>query len=476
MTFETVVGLEVHLELATKSKIFCACAAEFGGAPNTQCCPVCTGMPGTLPVLNEKVVEFALRAGLALGCDITRHMKFDRKNYFYPDLPKSYQISQLYLPICRNGRLDIRTPAGKKRIRLHEIHMEEDAGKLIHDPLAGFTRADYNRCGVPLIEIVTEPDFRSAEEVVAFLEKLKSTLEYLEVSDCKMQEGSMRTDVNLSVRPAGEAAFGARTEMKNMSSFKAVSRAVEYEAKRQIEALAAGGGVAQETRRWDESRNRSFAMRAKENTQDYRYLPDPDLPPIDIDDDWYERVKASLPELADVKSARYRKAFGLPAYDADMLSAQKAMAEFFEEAVRLGAPPKATANWIMGDVFRLLKEKGLAAREMALAPDKLARIIALCGGGALNRHKAREVLAAVFDSNADVDAYVSAHGLLQISGEGPIRDAVAKVLAQNEKSVAEYRDGKAKVFGFLMGQVMRDMAGKADPNVIRKILEGALQP
>ena len=302
MAWETVMGLEVHVELATKSKIFCSCTTEFGGEPNTHCCPICTGMPGTLPVVNKQVVNFAMKAGIALNCDITRYNKFDRKNYFYPDLPKAYQISQLYLPICQNGRVPIEIESGvKKDIRIHEIHMEEDAGKLIHDEFNDETKCDYNRCGVPLIEIVSEPDFRSADEVIAYLSKLKSTLEYLGVSDCKMQEGSMRADVNLSVRKVGEEEFGTRTEMKNLNSFKAISKAIAFEAKRQIDLLERGGKVVQETRRWDDNKDKSYAMRSKENAQDYRYFPEPDIPPIDIDDEWFNSIESSLPELAPEK-------------------------------------------------------------------------------------------------------------------------------------------------------------------------------
>jgi len=474
MAWEMVIGLEVHVELSTKSKIFCGCTTEFGGAPNTHCCPVCTGMPGSLPVLNEKVVEYAMKAGIALNCDITRRTKFDRKNYFYPDLPKAYQTSQLYLPICRNGKMEIETVSGKKDIRIHEIHMEEDAGKLIHDPWADATKTDYNRCGVPLIEIVSEPDFRSGEEVIAYLEKLKSTLEYLEVSDCKMQEGSMRADINLSVRPVGADSFGTRTEMKNMNSFKAISRAIEYERKRQIEVLEDGGKIIQETRRWDENRDKSLAMRSKENAQDYRYFPEPDLPPVCISDDWFELVKSSIPELAEEKGARYAEEYGLPPYDAAMITSAKALADFFEETVALGAKPKEVSNWIMGDLLRVLKDKSMEPAEMTMTPEKLSRIIELIGTGALNRGKGREVFEAVFDTAADVDEYVAAHNLLQINDESAIEKAVSQVLAANGKSIEEYKSGKTKVFGFLMGQVMAAMKGKGDPKVIKRILQEKL--
>ena len=346
MTWETIIGLETHVELATQTKIFCSCTTAFGGAPNTHCCPVCTGMPGTLPVLNEKVLEFAVKAGLALNCQISRKSRFDRKNYFYPDLPKAYQISQLYLPICHDGAVDI---GGGKTIRIHELHMEEDAGKLVHDPWTDQTCCDYNRCGVPLIEIVTEPDFRSAEEVIAYLEKLKETLQYLGVSDCKMQEGSLRCDVNLSVRPAGSEEFGTRTEMKNLSSFKAIARAIVYEAKRQIELLEEGKRVVQETRRWDENKDATYAMRSKENAQDYRYFPEPDLPPLELSEEYIDALRAAQPELAQAKRERYQREWGLPVYDTEMITSQKALADFFEETVALGAPAKQAANWIMGE-------------------------------------------------------------------------------------------------------------------------------
>ena len=405
MTWETVIGLETHVELATKTKIFCSCTTAFGGDPNTHCCPVCTGMPGALPVVNEKVLEFAVKAGLALNGTITRYCKFDRKNYFYPDLPKAYQVSQLYLPIVRNGKVPIQTASGvEKTIRIHELHMEEDAGKLVHDPWIDQTRADYNRCGVPLIEIVTEPDFRSGEEVIAYLEKLRSTLQYLGVSDCKMQEGSLRCDVNLSVRPAGSEELGTRTEMKNLNSFKAIARAIEYEARRQVELIEEGKRVVQETRRWDENKDATFAMRSKENAQDYRYFPEPDIPPMELSEEYLEHVRSEIPEMAEAKIARYQRDWGLPAYDAQMITGQKALADFFEEAVALGAAPKQAANWIMGEVLRQLSARGLEAKDMTFAPGTLARLIELVRTGKLNRNTAVKVFDAVFDADGDVDA------------------------------------------------------------------------
>ncbi len=476
MTWETVIGLETHVELSTKTKIFCSCTTEFGGAPNTHCCPVCMGMPGTLPVVNEKVLEYAVKVGLALDGEITRSCRFDRKNYFYPDLPKAYQISQLYLPIVRNGRLTIRTESGgEKTIRIHELHMEEDAGKLVHDPWIDQTRCDYNRCGVPLIEIVTEPDFRSGEEVIAYLEKLRSTLQYLGVSDCKMQEGSLRCDVNLSVRPAGSAELGTRTEMKNLNSFKAIARSIEYEARRQIELIEEGRRVVQETRRWDENKDATFAMRSKENAQDYRYFPEPDIPPLEIGEDYLERLRKEQPELAEARMARYQADWGLPVYDTQMLTSQKALAEFFEATVALGTPPKQAANWIMGEVLRRLSADGLEAKDMALTPRTLARLIELVQEGKLNRNTAVRVFDAVFADDGDVDAYVKEHGLEQVSDAGLVGSVVDKVLAANPKSIQDFKAGKEKAFGFLVGQVMRELKGQASPQVVHQALRERLE-
>ena len=360
--YEMVIGLEVHVELATKTKIFCGCTTQFGGAPNTHTCPICTGMPGTLPVANRKVGEGSGAAGLATNCEITRYNKFDRKNYFYPDLPKAYQISQLYLPICRNGHVDIVTAAGEKSVGIHEIHMEEDAGKLMHDPWLDQTMVDYNRCGVPLLEIVSEPDMRSAEEVIAYLTKLRQTLQYLGVSDCKMQEGSMRADVNLSVRPVGQKEFGTRTEMKNINSFKAIARAIAGEYRRQVELIEDGGKVQQQTRRWDDNKGASFAMRSKENAQDYRYFPEPDLPPISLSQALIDAVRARQPELAEAKAARYQSEFGLPKYDAGILTEEKPIADLFEQAVSACGKPKEVSNWIMGEVMGQLSARGLEAQ------------------------------------------------------------------------------------------------------------------
>ena len=473
MAWEIVMGLEVHVELSTKTKIFCSCTTEFGGEPNTHCCPVCTGMPGTLPVLNRKVAEYAMKAGIALGCDITRYNKFDRKNYFYPDLPKAYQISQLYLPICQNGDVPIDVNGEEKHIRIHEIHMEEDAGKLVHDPMIDMTKCDYNRCGVPLIEIVSEPDFRSADEVLAYLDKLKSTLEYLDVSDCKLQEGSMRADVNLSVHRVGEP-FGTRTEMKNLNSFKAIARAINYESKRQIELIEAGKKVTQETRRWDDNKERSYAMRSKENAQDYRYFPEPDIPPVEIDDEWYNAAKNSMPEMAKEKKARYIAEFGLPEYDAAMITNQKALADFFEATNGICHKPKDVSNWIMGDLMRLMKDEAVEARDVRIKPEELAKLIELVDKGTLNRKKAREVFAVVFKEEIDIDKYIKDHNLEQVSDDSVVIDAVKKVFAANPQSLEDYKAGKVKAAGYLVGQTMRELRGKADPSVVNRVINEEL--
>lgn len=473
-TYETVIGLEVHVELATKTKIFCGCTTQFGGEPNTHCCPVCTGMPGTLPVLNKKVVEFAIAAGLATGCKINQNCKFDRKNYFYPDLPKAYQVSQLYLPICHDGGIEIETSAGRKVIGIHEIHMEEDAGKLIHDPWEDCTLVDYNRCGVPLIEIVSEPDMRSAEEVLAYLEKLKLILQYLGVSDCKMQEGSLRADINLSVREMGAKEFGTRTEMKNMNSFKAIARAIEGERKRQIEVLEYGKVVIQETRRWDDNKDNSFAMRSKEDAQDYRYFPEPDLVPIIISDEWMEEIKSLQPELRDEKMLRYEKEYDIPVYDAGIITGSKHLADLFEETVALCGKPKEVSNWLMVETMRLLKEEEKEAEDIAFRAEHLAGVIKLIGDNKINRTVAKEVFEKVFKENIDPVQYVEEKGLLMVSDEGVLKSTIERIVGENPASVNDYRSGKEKALGFLVGQTMKEMKGKADPGMINKILKELL--
>ncbi len=472
--YETVIGLEVHVELATKTKIFCGCSTAFGGAPNTHTCPVCTGMPGSLPVLNKQVVEYAMAVGLATNCAITQNCKFDRKNYFYPDNPQNYQISQLYYPICRNGHVDIEVDGVKKSIGIHEIHMEEDAGKLIHDEWEDCSLVDFNRSGVPLIEIVSEPDMRSAEEVIAYLEKLRMTIQYLGASDCKMQEGSMRADVNISVREVGAAEFGTRTEMKNLNSFKSIARAIEGERNRQIELIEDGKKVVQETRRWDDAKESSYAMRSKEDAQDYRYFPEPDLVPIVISDEWIARVKSQQPEFREEKKARYQEEVGLPEYDADIITGTKHLADIFEEATKICGKPKKVSNWIMGETMRLLKEKEMDPEDITFAPENLAKIVNLADAGTINNTAAKEVFEAVFNDNVDPDVYVEEHKMKQVNDEGALREAIEKVIAENPQSVDDYHNGKEKAIGFLVGQTMKAMKGKANPAMVNQILKELL--
>ena len=473
--YETVIGLEVHVELATKTKIFCGCSTEFGAKPNTHTCPVCTGMPGSLPVLNKKVVEYAMSVGLAANCGINQFCKFDRKNYFYPDNPQNYQISQLYLPICHDGYIPIDTPAGEKKIRIHEIHMEEDAGKLIHDEWEDCSLVDYNRSGVPLIEIVSEPDMRSADEVIAYLERLRLLVQYLGASDCKLQEGSMRADVNLSVREVGSETFGTRTEMKNLNSFKAIARAIDGERARQIELLEEGRKVIQETRRWDDNKESSHAMRSKEDAKDYRYFPDPDLPPIDISDAWIASIRAAQPELKKAKSRRYQTEYGLNAYDADILTGDKALAELFENTIKAGAAPKKAANWLTGETLRLLKEKESEASKITFTAEHLASLIALLEKSVINNQTAKDVFAVMFESDVDPAAYVEEHGLKMESDSGLLEETVKKILDANPKAVGELKEGKDKVIGFLMGQVMKEMKGKANPSQVSGMIHKLVQ-
>lgn len=472
--YETVIGLEVHVELATKTKIFCGCSTEFGGAPNVHTCPVCTGMPGSLPVLNLEVVNKAIAVGLATNCTITQNCKFDRKNYFYPDNPQNYQISQLYYPICRDGKVEIEVDGQKKFIGIHEIHMEEDAGKLIHDPNTGNSMVDYNRSGVPLIEIVSEPDMRSAEEVLAYLDKLRLIIQYLGASDCKMNEGSMRADVNLSVREVGASEYGTRTEMKNLNSFKAIARAIANERERQIELIERGEQVVQETRRWDDTKEYSYAMRSKEDAQDYRYFPDPDLVPILIDDAWLLRIKEAQPELRDEKRIRYKEEYDIPEYDIDIITGTKHMADIFEETISLGANPKKVSNWLMVETMRLLKEKEMDAEDISFTADNLAKLIKLVDSKAINGSVAKEVFEHIFAENIDPEQYVEAHGLKTVNDEGALRVTIQEIVANNPQSVADFKSGKEKAIGFLVGQTMKAMKGKADPGMVNQILREEL--
>lgn len=475
MEWEIVMGLEVHTELATKTKIFCGCSTEFGGEPNTHVCEICSGMPGTLPLLNKRVVEFAIRTGVATNCTITQNNKFDRKNYFYPDLPKAYQISQLYLPICRNGYIEVNTKDGeKKKIGIHEIHMEEDAGKLIHDEFEDCTLVDYNRCGVPLLEIVSEPDFRSAEEVIDYLSKLRAILQYTGVSDCKMQEGSLRADVNLSVRPKGQAEFGTRTEMKNLNSFHAIERAIAYESQRQIELIEDGEKVVQETRRWDDNKGYSYAMRSKEDAQDYKYFPEPDLPPIEISDEQIEEIKSTMPELPEEKRERYLNELGLPEYDTGIITGDIALVKFFESTLEKCDSPKDVANWIMGEVMKLLNDSATLTENNPLKPEALAAVINMVKSNKINRGTGKKVLEKVFTDGVDPEKYVEENNLAQVTDLSALRPIIEQVIAENEKSVSEYKAGKTQAMGYIMGQAMRALKGKAPAQEVQKILKEIL--
>ena len=473
--YETVIGLEVHVELATRTKIFCGCSTAFGGAPNTHTCPVCTGMPGSLPVLNKRVVELALAVGLATNCQINQYCKFDRKNYFYPDNPQNYQISQLYLPICHDGGVEIETPeGGKKTVGIHEIHMEEDAGKLIHDDWEDCSLVDFNRSGVPLIEIVSEPDMRSAEEVIAYLDKLRLIIQYLGASDCKLQEGSMRADVNLSVREVGTKEFGTRTEMKNLNSFKAIARAIEGEKARQIDLIEAGKPVIQETRRWDDTKEYSYAMRSKEDAQDYRYFPDPDLVPVIISDEMIEDIKSHQPEFRDEKMARYIEEFSLPAYDADILTGTKKLADIFEATTAICHNPKKVSNWLMVETMRLLKENVMDPEDIKFSAENLAKLIKLVDARTINGNVAKEVFEHVFAEDIDPEVYVKEHGLATVNDEGALKAACEAAIAGNSKAVEDYKGGKEKALGALVGQVMKAMKGKADPGSVNQMLRELL--
>lgn len=475
MEYESVIGLEIHSELSTKTKIFCSCTNEFGGDVNTHCCPICTGMPGTLPSMNKKVVEYAVKAGLAMNCEISLFSKQDRKNYFYPDLPKAYQISQYDLPLCKNGYLDIEVNGETKRIGITRIHIEEDAGKLLHNAWGTGSLVDMNRCGVPLIEIVTEPDMRSSEEAKALLEKIRTILRYIEVSDCKMQEGSLRCDVNVSIMPKGSKEFGQRTEMKNISSFSGTGRAIEYEIKRQIEVTEAGGKVNQETRRWDDDKGESIVMRTKENAQDYRYFPEPDLVPIVLTNEYIEEIKNNLPELPDKKKARYLAEYGLSDYDATLLVNTKELAKFFEATVELGATPKAVSNWILGDISKVMNEKDITVDEVGITPKELSDLINEIEKGNISNTAGKTVFEELLNSDKNVAEIIAEKGLVQVNDESEIADMVNRVLALNEKSIADYKKGKTNALGFLVGQVMKESKGKANPQIINKLVREKLE-
>ena len=468
--YEVVIGLEVHAELSTKTKIFCSCPTTFGAEPNTHICPICTAMPGTLPVLNEKVVEYAVKAGLATNCEISKDSKNDRKNYFYPDLPKAYQISQFDKPLCEHGYIEIEDDDGnKKKVRLLRIHIEEDAGKLNHNEFGVGSLVDLNRAGVPLIEMVSEPDIRSSREAEQYLRKIKSILEYIEVSDCKMQEGSLRADVNVSVRKKGEEKFGTRTEMKNMNSFRAIVRAIEYEKDRQIEVLEEGGKIEQETLRWDDINGRTYPMRDKEDAQDYRYFPDPDLVAIRLSDEYAENIRKSLPELPESRRDRYIKEYNLSEKDAKLLTSSKYLSNLFEGALEICGNAKAVANWILSDISRILNEKELEPENIPFTAEQLAKMIQLIDKGTISSAIAKKVLTELFENPKDPEEIIKEKGWIQISDEGAIKEVVMKVLENNPQSVADFKGGKDKALGFLVGQAMKETKGKANPQMLNKM-------
>lgn len=473
--YETVVGLEVHVELHTASKIFCGCSTSFGAPPNTHTCPVCLGHPGVLPVLNRQAVEYAMKAAMAINCEIAEWCKFDRKNYFYPDSPKAYQISQYDQPIGQNGWIDIEVNGTKKRIGITRLHLEEDAGKLTHIDGGFGSLADFNRVGTPLVEIVSEPDIRSPEEAKAYLEKLKAIMQYCDVSDVKMEEGSLRCDANISIRPRGQEAFGTRTELKNMNSFRGVQRGLEYEEMRQAEVLDNGGRVVQETRRWDEGQGKTISMRSKEEAHDYRYFPDPDLVRFRIDDEWKSRVAASIPELPDARQTRYVAEYGLSSYDAGVLTASKKLADFFEDSLRFTSDAKASANWIMGDLLGYLNANNLEIQDVQITGQGLGEMIQLIEKGTISSKIAKTVFKGMIETGRSPQQIVEAEGLVQISDEGAILTIVDAVIAANPQSVEDFRGGKDKAIGFLVGQIMKETKGKANPGLVNKLLMDRLK-
>ena len=479
MDYEIVIGLEVHTELKTHSKIFCGCSTKFGSPQNTNVCPVCLGLPGVLPVINEKVVDFAVRVGLALNCEIASFSKFDRKNYYYPDLPKNWQTSQYDLPIAINGYLDIEVNGVTKRIGVTRVHMEEDAGKLIHSGAtitsSDSALVDYNRTGVPLLEIVSEPDMSSAEEARAYLEKVKAILEYLDVSDCKMEEGSLRCDANISLRPQGTTPLGTKAEMKNLNSFRSVHRGIEYEAARQEEILEDGGRIIQETRTWDENKGISLSMRNKEQADDYRYLPEPDLVPIMVDPAKVEEIRAGLPELPDARKKRLMEAYGLSEYDAAVITASKAMADYLDESVQCNADAKIVANWLMGEVSKHLNNEGISILACPVAPRQLAELIALIEKGTISNKIAKSVFEDMWISRKDAEVIVKEKGLVQISDSSEIVAIVDAVIAAIPQSVADFNAGKDKAIGFLVGQIMKQTKGRANPDMVNSLLRERLQ-
>lgn len=479
MKYEAVIGLEVHTELQTKTKIFCSCRTSFGADPNTNVCPVCLGLPGVLPVLNKKVLEYAVRAGLALNCEISRFSKFDRKNYYYPDLPKNFQTSQFDLPICEHGYLDVEVEGEKRRIRITRAHMEEDAGKLVHHGTSitdsDYSLVDYNRTGTPLLEIVSEPDMRSAKEAVAYMEKMRAILQYVGISDCRMEEGSLRCDANVSVRPVGQKELGTKTEIKNINSFKGVERAIEYEAMRQAELLEDGGKVVQETRTWDEKEGVTKSMRTKEEANDYRYFPEPDLVPFTVSDEYIENIRKSLPELPDARKERYMKEFGLSSEDAVFMTNDKATADYFEAAVDAGADPKACVNWLMGEFASQLSTDGIEIAKAPVSAENLAALLKLISKGTISGKIAKKVFATLWKEGGNPEEIVKAQGLVQISDTAELSKLVDEVVGKNPKAVEDFKAGKKKAVGALVGQIMKATKGKANPRVINELLNKKLQ-
>lgn len=479
MKYEAVIGLEVHTELQTKTKIFCSCRTSFGADPNTNVCPVCLGLPGVLPVLNKKVLEYAVRAGLALNCEISRFSKFDRKNYYYPDLPKNFQTSQFDLPICEHGYLDVEVEGEKRRIRITRAHMEEDAGKLVHHGTSitdsDYSLVDYNRTGTPLLEIVSEPDMRSAKEAVAYMEKMRAILQYVGISDCRMEEGSLRCDANVSVRPVGQKELGTKTEIKNINSFKGVERAIEYEAMRQAELLEDGGKVVQETRTWDEKEGVTKSMRTKEEANDYRYFPEPDLVPFTVSDEYIENIRKSLPELPDARKERYMKEFGLSSEDAVFMTNDKATADYFEAAVAASADPKACVNWLMGEFASQLSTDGIEIAKAPVSAENLAALLKLISKGTISGKIAKKVFATMWKEGGNPEEIVKAQGLVQISDTAELSKLVDEVVGKNPKAVEDFKAGKKKAVGALVGQIMKATKGKANPRVINELLNKKLQ-
>ncbi|MDP5276992.1 Asp-tRNA(Asn)/Glu-tRNA(Gln) amidotransferase subunit GatB [Chengkuizengella axinellae] len=472
--FETVIGLEVHVELHTNSKIFCGCSTEFGAPPNSHTCPICLGYPGVLPVLNKKAVEFAMKAAMALNCEIATESKFDRKNYFYPDSPKAYQISQFDKPIGENGWIDIELDGETKRIGITRLHLEEDAGKLTHVDGGYASLVDFNRVGTPLVEIVSEPDLRSPEEARLYLEKLKAIIQYCDVSDVKMEQGSLRCDANISIRPFEQEEFGTRAELKNMNSFSGVKKGLEYEEWRQADVINSGEKVVQETRRWDESKGKTFSMRGKEESHDYRYFPDPDLVQLYIDDEWKERVRSSIPELPDSRKKRYTEQFELPSYDAEVITSSKHLADFFEESLTYTKDSKSVSNWMMGDLLGYLNANNLELPDVKVTGKGLGEMIGLIEKGTISSKIAKQVFKDMIESGKAPQTIVEEKGLVQISDEGAIKTIVQQIIEKNPQSVSDYKAGKQKAIGFLVGQVMKETKGKANPGLVNKLIKESL--